>query len=65
MLKNLVFESYDTGEHEEKTIEILPSEIKTIYFAYDGGRVTIRINGEDLLSTASGGNDMAVSITQY
>ncbi len=36
--------------------------IKSLSFAYDGGRVYVSINGEDVFSTLLGGNDCQVDL---
>ena len=61
MQKTLVFHSYSDGEHEEKKVEI-PEVVNNLYVAYDGGRLTININNEEIFSTMSAGNDCAVTI---
>ena len=40
----------------------LPDEVYHICFSYDGGRVGVVINGEELFYTALAGNDCSVSI---
>jgi len=59
--KSLTFQSYDLNEHEEKTITF-PDKLESIYFAYDGGRITLNINGEEVFYTHLGGNDCALTI---
>jgi len=60
-MKTLVFVSYDSNLKEEKQVEI-PEKINNIYFSYDGGRLSININGKEIFYTAFAGNDCAVTI---
>ena len=56
------FRNYGDGNEESAEYSI-PSKVTEIGFTYDGGRVTVIVNGDIVFSTALGGTDFAVDIT--
>lgn len=62
----LIVSRYDTmpsGISDDEVHPItLPSEITSIGFSYDGGRIGVTINGKDVYYNASGSIDFLLTI---
>ena len=55
--------SYDYGD---KVIDEykLPEKITDFEVSYDGGRLTVYVNGEEVFYTALAGNDFTITVSQ-
>lgn len=57
----LKMQSYDNNHEETKPVK-LPEKIESLSFSFDGGRVGVSINGEQVFYSMLGGNDCNVEI---
>lgn len=53
--------NYTTGEVHSKAVQ-LPKEVRSLGFSYDGGRVSVSINGEQVFSSHEAGNDCCIEL---
>ncbi|MNQ73077.1 hypothetical protein D3C85_878000 [compost metagenome] len=61
---SITFNNYDyTYDGSEDVDFKFPDEVKEVSFSYDGGRVSVYINGEQVFYTTLGGNDCCVTLT--
>lgn len=58
MLRLINF-SYNT--EETKAVK-LPKELESISFSYDGGRVSVNINGTEVFTSHLGGTDCSLEL---
>lgn len=61
MLK-LDYKSYDNDNSVEGMLFHTVEKIDTISFSYDGGRLTVTINGKTVYHTVNAGSDCNVDI---
>lgn len=54
------FEGYDSNH--STNLDLGQLKIENVYFSYDGGRLSVMVNGETVLATALAGNSFSVSI---
>lgn len=57
----LTLTNYTTGQEESKAVE-LPNDVQSVSFSYDGGRVYVSINGNEVFSSHFGGNDCCIEL---
>ena len=60
MSTKIYFESYDNNEDVNKEIDV--TKIKSVSFSYDGGRLHVYVNDEEVIEEMGAGNDIYVSI---
>ena len=53
--------SYDFGDKVTEDYT-LPEKVKSFDVSYDGGRLTVYVNGEQVFYTALAGNDCCLSV---
>jgi hypothetical protein len=58
------YESYENNPTIESAEYVLPDDVKSISFSYDGGRLNVFINGEEVYSSMSAGNDFNIQLTK-
>ncbi len=57
----VTYQSY--SDHVEQiTEEKLPEKVESIFVSYDGGRLSISINGKDFYDNMCASNDFSVEI---
>ena len=56
------FEGYDSNHSTNLDLDLGQLKIENVYFSYDGGRLSVMVNGETVLETAFAGNSFSVSI---
>lgn len=52
------------NDHKQTEAVVLPTNIESIEFSYDGGRVGVTINGKSVFYSHFGGNDCSVVINK-
>jgi hypothetical protein len=57
----LNMQSRDNEYKETKAVK-LPKNVESVSFSYDGGRLAVTVNGEQVYYTMLGGNDCRVEI---
>ena len=60
-MSKVSLQSFDQ-KHEEVKNTVFDNPIQTVSLAYDGGRLTVAINGAIVMSTGFAGNDFIVNI---
>lgn len=58
------YENYAHYDTDESFVTIKDVSIKTISISYDGGRLYVSVNGEDIYENLGFGNDASVSFTK-
>jgi hypothetical protein len=62
-MKGLVrFTSYDFRTEVEKIVDIPKGNINNLSFSYDGGRVSLYINNQEIFSSKCAGNDCNIEV---
>lgn len=60
----IVFKPYDSGSKDfgENIPFKIPEKVESVSFSYDGGRVSLYINGKEVFYSAFGGNSFDIDI---